>query len=244
MSESIYLVTISTMLLFALRWIDRPNRWDFAVLGLLIAIAALIRSDAVGFVVLLGIPTLVFSASRWKERPVFGMALLAGLVLLMAPASSQRLGDGSANPVYHGGDTLSGSYCPATFSQRVPTMAGAHRIASWVTPPYPQERATAESHETLDRLALTDALGSAGTTYAKEHLTDCGDLCWPEKVESGTYMRQVLSWSSMSQKTEMAHMDPNKWAKSDWVLLPFALVGAFRIANAPSGDSSSWLFRF
>ena len=56
MSESVYLVVIPTMLLFALRCIDRPKWWDFAILGVLIGIAALTRSEAVDFIILLGIP--------------------------------------------------------------------------------------------------------------------------------------------------------------------------------------------
>ena len=76
MSESLYLVIVPTMLLFALRCIDRPNRWDFLVLGFLIGIATLTRSEAVDFVLLLGLVVVVLAVGPgdnvwfrpWRSR--------------------------------------------------------------------------------------------------------------------------------------------------------------------------------
>ena len=78
MSESLNLVIVPTMLVFALRCIDRPNPWDLLVLGLLIGIATLTRSEAVDFVLLLGLVVVVLAVgpgenvwSRpWRSWPV------------------------------------------------------------------------------------------------------------------------------------------------------------------------------
>jgi 4-amino-4-deoxy-L-arabinose transferase-like glycosyltransferase len=79
MSESLYLVIVPTMLLFALRCLDRPNRWDCLALGLLIGLATLTRSEAVDFVLLLGIVVLVLATRVWRERMVFALVFLVGV---------------------------------------------------------------------------------------------------------------------------------------------------------------------
>jgi 4-amino-4-deoxy-L-arabinose transferase-like glycosyltransferase len=234
MSESVYLVIIPTMLLFALRCIDRPNRWDFVVLGVLIAIAALTRSDAVGFVVLLGAPTLVFAASRWKDRLVFGMALLAGVALLMGPWLVRNDAEmGALTLSTNGGDTLSGSYCPDTFSPKSPDygafsqdcqLGDAAVYLKYGRPPNHTRQWT--------ELTLTDALGSTGTDYARGHLTDLPGVA---------LAREGRVWGVYAPGTQLEFdvLEDGNGARGpkqvgqimNWVLLPLALVGAIQIAR-------------
>jgi hypothetical protein len=234
MSESIYLVIIPTMLLFALRCIDRPNWWDFAVLGLLIAIATLIRSDAAGFVVLLGVPVLAFSAGRWKERLVFGMALLAGVVFLISPWLVRNdLRMGALTLSTNGGDTLSGSYCPATFSPKSPDYGGFSQdcqlgeAAVFIDFGRPPNDA---SHWT--ELTLADALGRTGTTYARKHLADLpGVVLAREGRVWGVYAPGTQLAFDVAEEDSGARGPKQVGQIMNWLLLPLALVGAYQLAR-------------
>ena len=87
MSESIYLTIIPLAVLLALRCLARPTFWRFGALGLVCGLATLIRSEAIDFVVLLGVPLLLMVRSSWKNRCVLGVALLVGAALVSAPGS-------------------------------------------------------------------------------------------------------------------------------------------------------------
>ena len=127
-SESIYLIVIPTMLLIALRCIDRPNLWDIAVLGILIGLATLTRSEAVDFVVFLGAPVVVLAVHRWRDRVLFGLVLVAGVGLLVGPWLIRNdLEMGAFILSSNGGDTLSGSYCPPTYSPKSPDYGRGSR---------------------------------------------------------------------------------------------------------------------
>ena len=85
MSESIYLVIIPLALLLALRCVAEPTFWRFGALGLVIGLGVLTRSEAIDFVVLLGVPLLLMVRSSWKNRCVLGLALLVGAALMLGP---------------------------------------------------------------------------------------------------------------------------------------------------------------
>jgi hypothetical protein len=85
MSESMYLVIIPLMLLLALRCLEHPSIGKFAILGVVIAFAVLIRSEAIDFVVLLGLPLMLFASVPWKPRGLFRLAFAAGIALLLGP---------------------------------------------------------------------------------------------------------------------------------------------------------------
>ena len=118
MSESVYLVIIPTMLLFALRCIDKARRWDFVVLGLLIGVATLTRSEAVDFIVLLAIPVVIF-ASKLAQASSPRMVLLAGIALVIGPWLIRNdIQLGSPTLSTNGGLTLSGSYSCHAFTEQ------------------------------------------------------------------------------------------------------------------------------
>ena len=85
MSESIYLVVIPGVLLMALLCVERPTIWRFGSLGLVIAVAALVRSEAVDLIVLLGVPVILTAAGDWRRRAQTGLALAVGFLLVLTP---------------------------------------------------------------------------------------------------------------------------------------------------------------
>jgi peptidoglycan/LPS O-acetylase OafA/YrhL len=115
MSESAYLVVIPAVLLFALYCLDRPTRWRFVALGGTIGLAALIRSDALGLVVCMGLPLVLFATSTGRQRLALARCLLAGVALVIAPwliRNEVQMGGPALSD--NQGSTLAGAYCPET----------------------------------------------------------------------------------------------------------------------------------
>ena len=234
MSESVYLVVIPTMLLFALRCIDGPNRWDFAILGVLIGIAALTRSEAVDFIVLLGIPAVIFASHSWHKRMVLGLVLLAGIVLVIGPWLIRNdIQLGSPTLSTNGGFTLSGSYSAATFSPSSPEYGGfddssqnglAAVIFSYVKPPNHAKHWTERT--------LSDAMATASTNYAQGHLSDLpGVMLAREGRVWGVYAPGTELTFDVSEDGNGGAGPKQVGQIVNWVLLPLAVVGAARVAT-------------
>ena len=67
LSESLYLVVIPLLLLVALESVDRPSWRMFGLVGLVIGVAALTRSEATAFVVVLGVPLVLLGSRELEE---------------------------------------------------------------------------------------------------------------------------------------------------------------------------------
>jgi 4-amino-4-deoxy-L-arabinose transferase-like glycosyltransferase len=174
MSESVYLVVIPTMLLFALRCIDRPNRWDFFALGALIGIATLTRGEAVDFVVLLGGVVVLVAAHRWKDRLMVGLLVAAGILLFVVPwVIRNDVSMGAPLLSTNGGDTLAGSYCAETFSPKLPTYGGFSDDCQFGDAAIYLKYGQPPNHQRhWNERTLTDAISGAGTRFARTHLSD------------------------------------------------------------------------
>ena len=85
MSESIYLVIIPALLLAALRCLDRPSPLNVGTVGLLMGLAILTRSEAVSFIVLLGVPLVLLSVGKARQRLSVAAMLLASAGILLVP---------------------------------------------------------------------------------------------------------------------------------------------------------------
>jgi hypothetical protein len=229
MSESLYLVIVPAMLLFALRCMDRSNPWDFLALGLLIGIATLTRSEAVDFVVLLGVVVVVFATGAWWERIVFAMVFLAGAGLFLVPwVVRNDIKMGSPTLSTNQGLTLSGSYSAGTFSPSSPLYGGfdnnsqfgaAAVIRTYGTPPDHAKRWT--------ELTLSNALGSGATTYAREHLSDLpGVVLAREGRVWGVFAPGSQLTFDTTEDLNGARGPKQAEQILNWVLLPFALLGA------------------
>jgi len=229
MSESLYLVIVPAMLLFALRCLDKPNLWDFLALGLLVGIATLTRSEAVDFVVLLGFVVVVFATRAWRRRMVFAMVFMAGAGLFLVPwVVRNDIQMGSLTLSTNEGLTLSGSYSAGTFSPSSPFYGGfdnnsqfgaAAIFVDYVKPPDHAKHWT--------EVTLSNALGSGATTYAREHLSELPGV---------VLAREGRVWGVFAPGSQLAFdttedltgaRGPKQAGQIlNWVLLPFALLGA------------------
>ena len=108
-------------MLLALWCLEKPTFWPFGALGLAIALAVLSRSEAIDFVVLLGVPLLLMIRGSWKSHFVLGVALLVGVTLLLGPwLVRNELKMGGAVLSTQEGGTLLGSYCSSAFDRANP----------------------------------------------------------------------------------------------------------------------------
>lgn len=229
MSESVYLTIVPIMLLSAILCLDRPTTWRFGVLGVTIAVAALTRSEALDFVVLLGGPVVVLSVRRWRVRLISGLALLVGLAVILVPwVVRNDLSLGALTFSTNGGYTLSGSYCTATFSPKSPTYGGfandcqfgaAAVFLKYVEPPNHARHWT--------ELALSNAMGHAATSYARQHLSDLpGVILAREGRVWGVYSPGTELTFDTTEDLNGARTPKEAGQILEWILLPLAAAGA------------------
>jgi hypothetical protein len=234
MSESLYLVIVPTMLLFALRCLDRPNRWNFLVLGSLIGIATLTRSEAVDFVLLLGVIVVVLAVGPWRERLVPAVAILAGVGLFLVPWLVRNdIQLGSLTLSTNEGFTLSGSYSHATFSPPSPEygsfdednqFAAVVAILDYEKPP---DHATHWTEATL-----TDAMDNGAKSYAGSHLSDLpGVVLAREGRTWGLYAPGTQLHYDVTEDFNGATGPKQAGQIMNWVLLPFACLGVIQLAR-------------
>ena len=232
MSESVYLIVIPMMLLLALRCLEHPRVRRFAVLGVTIAFAVLIRSEAIDFVVLLGLPLLLFAAVPWKKRSLFGLAFVAGLVLILGPwLIRNQVQVGGAVLSDQQGLTLAGSYCNNTFDPKDPTYGSFNGDcadgsgAVFIKYGQPPNRTLGWTELALDR-----TLTSSSETYARQHLGQLPGVVLAREASTwglGNHTFQLdLAVAGGRNRT----YEELGWI-TYWILLPFVLVGGVVLAT-------------
>ena len=85
MSESLYGLLIATVLLLALRLMDRPGPWLAAGLGIAIGLAALTRTEGLAFLVLLALPAAWLAGGPLRFRAGLAAVAIAGALVVVAP---------------------------------------------------------------------------------------------------------------------------------------------------------------
>jgi hypothetical protein len=232
MSESIYLIVIPLMLLQVLRCLEKPTTGRFVVVGISMACAILTRSDALGFIVLLGLPLAILGAARWRDRGKLGVALLVGLVLMLGPwlvRNEVQLGGAVLSDQQ--GDTLAGSYCTNTFDSGSPSYGsfdGACAVgAASVTVVYGKPPNGAR-HWT--ELSLDNELTQEAEHYARQHLS-----ALPRVVAA----REASTWGlgNHAFQLDLAEVEGRNGSYEQagwimyWVMSPFVVIGAVVLAR-------------
>jgi hypothetical protein len=232
MSESIYLVVVPLVLLQTLRCLERASARRFVVLGILLAGAVLIRSDAIGLILLLGVPLLLVVAVPWRNRALLGAALLVGLIVVLGPwliRNEVQLGGAVLSDQQ--GSTLAGSYCNATFNPTSPTYGsfdgecaavGTAEVFLGVKPPGGARQWT--------DLSLDSALTHYAEQYARNRL---GSL--PRVVLA----REASTWGLGNHSFQLALARAEGRNRSYeqagwivyWVMVPFVLIGGVVLAR-------------
>lgn len=228
LSESVYLVVIPLLLWVALECVDRPSWRIFGVVGLVIGVAALTRSEAIAFVVVLGVPLVLLGSRDWRRRVTYAMALVVGVVIIVGPwLVRNEIQMGGLTLSTDNGTTWAGAYTPATFSPANPlygSFDGDAQYADtfvslkWGKPPGGAKAWT--------ELSLENAVGHFGMAFARSHLSDLPGV---------VLAREGRLWGVYAIGTQL-HNDAGDggWVEGfyiagwffEWISLPLAVAGA------------------
>jgi 4-amino-4-deoxy-L-arabinose transferase-like glycosyltransferase len=171
MSECLYLVVIPGLLLVALECVDRPNWWIFGLAGVAIGIATLTRSEAIAFLLVLGVPLVWMGSRSWAVRARFALALVAGLVVVVGPwLVRNEIELGGLSLSTDSGTTWVGSYSTATFSPSNPLYGSFDNVAQFGIAALLVETSPPDHAKAWTELTLSDALEHAGLAFARGHL--------------------------------------------------------------------------
>ena len=226
MSESVYLIVIPGILLVALGCIRRPAVWRFGILGLLIAIATLIRSEAIDFTVLLGAPVVLIATSGWRRRLQTGMAFVVGLLLVLTPWLVRNdIQLGGATLSTNGGVTLAGSYCPAALDPNnsdygsFNTACAISEYIVLIKHTRPPDGAKAYTELTLNQVATSRA-----ETFALGHLDDMPGLIAARELSVWGFGNRDFQLSLGTAEGRIpAYEKAGRIVY--WILLPFVILG-------------------
>src|SRR3954471_7857351 len=150
LSESLYGLLIALALIAAYRVIDRPTAGRAAVLGAVVALAALTRSEALGLALLLVLP--VAWRARW--RGLAAAAVAGALVLTPWLVRNWIAFDRPVLISNNSGSLLSGANCDATYHGRFIGLWRLDCIPPGVTGNEAEQAATFRTH---------------GIDYARDH---------------------------------------------------------------------------
>jgi hypothetical protein len=227
LSESIYLVVIPLLLLAALRCVDRPSSWRFLVVGLMIGIAALTRSEALSLVVLLGIPLVLFVPRGWRARVKLGLILLVGVGLVVGPwVVRNDLQLGGLILSTNSGTTLVGAYTATTFNPNSPFYGSfSNTVEDGTAAVIKRERPRDHAKRWTER-SLSDALGRVGTRFAKRHLRDLpGVVLAREGRLWGFYASGSELQFDLGQDGAGVESFQVAGQYLNWILVPLAIFG-------------------
>jgi hypothetical protein len=231
LSESIYLIVVPLILLQALRCLEQATARRFAVLGILLAGAVLIRSDAAGFILFLGLPLLLFVAVPWRTRALLGVALLAGLIVILGPwLIRNEIQLGATVLSDQQGVTLVGSYCSDTFDPASPTYGAfsgecAEGAVVALLGTKPPDGARQWTEVSIDR-----ELTHAAEQFARSHLGALPRVVLAREASAwglGDHSYQLVMANAEGRNTSYEQAG---WVVY-WVMVPFVIIGMVVLAR-------------
>jgi 4-amino-4-deoxy-L-arabinose transferase-like glycosyltransferase len=238
LSESLYLIVIPLLLLVALQCADLQRWWLFGLTGVAIGIATLTRAEAVGYILILGIPLIFLTSKTWRTRVRYGAAILTGVIVILGPWIVR-------NDVQLGGLTIStdsgttwvGSYTKNTFSPSNSLYGSFDNETQFAdTAVFIKEGKPPNGAKTWTELPLSDVLSRVGITYARDHLTDLpGVVLAREGREWGVY----ALGSQLQYDSEEGGQVPGFFVAGEileLISLPLAVAGAFILAKRSRRD--------
>jgi 4-amino-4-deoxy-L-arabinose transferase-like glycosyltransferase len=232
MSESVYLIAIPGILLVAVRCIECPTAWRFGGLGILMAAATLIRSEAIDLIVLLGIPVILIAAKGWRQRIKSGVVLVVGFMIILTPwLVRNEIQLGGASLSTNGGITLAGSYCPAALNQDNSAYGSfnyACAIGEYIfllkhTRPPNGARSYTE-------LTINQTAASQAETFARNHLNDMPRLVLARESSVWGFGNQSFQLSLATAEGRVTGYERVDMILY-WALLPFVILGLAVLAR-------------
>jgi 4-amino-4-deoxy-L-arabinose transferase-like glycosyltransferase len=222
MSESIYLVLVPGVLLAALAVLERPSWRTAAVLGALIGVAGLVRSEALALAVLVGLPAVALAGQGWRARVRSAAVVVLGAVLVVTPwlvRNQQSVGTWSLST--NAGKTLQGAYCAETFSG--PRLGGFSYDCQFGAAAVVLDQGLPDDE--LDAVALDRALGEIARDFIDARRRDL-----PKVMIARGLRMWGLGFVDDQRRFDLGESrHPTLQRLGQWVhlgLLPLAVVGA------------------
>ena len=210
MSEALYGLFVALAMLAALRFADRPTAGRAAVLGAVIGLAALTRSEGLLLLVLLAAPLALGVPAPRRSRAGMMAACAVAMALVIAPWTARNWSE-FGQPVLisnNDGTLLAGANCPESYSG--PLLGG------WSFDCISMARSSDDEAERSDRWR------DEGIEYATEHMER-----WPVVVTV-----RVLRTFDLYQPLEQAQFAEGRHRTFDMVgvfcylaLVPLACLG-------------------
>lgn len=155
LSETLYGPLVAAMLLAAYAVLDRPDVFRACLLGALVGLATLARSEAILFLALLAGPVAWRAARAWRPRALVAVASAAASLMVISPWVIRNWSAfGRPTLSTNEGAVIAGANCPATY----------HGIdtGGWVLSCISPRRRT-------DELAQANLWRREGLDYARDH---------------------------------------------------------------------------
>ncbi len=171
--ESLAVLLVALTILAAYRYWKDPRRWVVAVLGVLIALTALTRAEALLLYGLVALPLVLGAVKPWRERLVqLGVAALAALVLV-GPWVAWNLSrfDDPTTLSTAPGPVLSTASCDATYyGDQLGFYASCFDLEVYAE----EEGITVDEAEArlreMDESERATVAGDQAQTYIRDHL--------------------------------------------------------------------------
>ena len=171
--ESLAVLLVALTILAAYRYWKDPRRWVVAVLGVLIALTALTRAEALLLYGLVALPLVLGAVKPWRERLVqLGVAALAALVLV-GPWVAWNLSrfDDPTTLSTAPGPVLSTASCDATYyGDQLGFYASCFDLEAYAE----EEGITVDEAEArlreMDESERATVAGDQAQSYIRDHL--------------------------------------------------------------------------
>lgn len=233
MAETPYVLLVTLALLLAYRALDDPGPARFALLGVVIGLSALTRTEGLLLALLLVVPLAAGLRSLGRRRRVvLGAVALGATVLTVLPwtvRNAVRL-DAFVPVSNNVGTAVDGANCDLVYSG---DQIGLWRETFSTFGPEarrrPQEEACFEGFDIeaagFDEADVANTHRSDGFDYARDHV---------ERLPAVAATRWLRTWALFrpTQQIQFESLEgrPERWQRLGtwmfWVLLPLAAVGA------------------
>jgi 4-amino-4-deoxy-L-arabinose transferase-like glycosyltransferase len=234
MAESLYVALVTVVLLTAYRAYDDPKPARFAALGVAIGLATITRAEGLLLGIFVVVPLAAFLRNCTGRERVTRAAIALGIaVAVVAPwtiRNAIRLH--AFVPVSTNVATLvDGANCDATYSgPQLGLWRETFSVAGDAARALPQAQACFEGFDItdphFDEAEAANMHTRAGGGYARDHLRSL------PKVAA---VRALRTWALYAPRQQVDYESlegrPRAWQLRGtimyWVLLPFAIAGAF-----------------
>jgi 4-amino-4-deoxy-L-arabinose transferase-like glycosyltransferase len=226
--ESLAVLLISLVILFAYRYRRAPTRWGIALLGVLIALTALTRAESLLLYALVALPLVLGAVKPWRERLLHLALAGTAAVVLIGPWVAWNLArfEDSTTLSTAPGPVLSTASCDATYyGEQLGFYASCFDLRAYAESEGLTEEEAQAQLRGFDESQRATVAGHQAREYIDDHLG---------RLPVVMVARVARMWDLYRPGQNVrfnwqleARGEATSWAAllSYYALLPFAVVG-------------------